>query len=255
MNPLRLLLVDDELLARTRLKALLADISEPATNVVASAGNAVEAMSALQHHAIDGVLLDINMPGADGVQLAANIAALLPAPVVVFVTAHRDRALDAFELNAADYLTKPVRLERLQAALRRMCERLANRQSVADDGAAGNVASEVLVIVDRGRTDRVRIADVVLVRAELKYLTVFTSENSYLMEGSLGDLEERFSTAFLRVHRSALVAKAAIRSLERARDGDDGEVWMVRLDGRAEAVAVSRRQLSVVRELLGAAGG
>ena len=113
--PLSVLIVDDELLARARLRALLGDCSAPAAQVVAEAANAVQALAWLQHQTVDVALIDIHMPGADGLTLAQALRALPHPPAVVFVTAHAEHAVQAFELEALDYLTKPVRLERLQA--------------------------------------------------------------------------------------------------------------------------------------------
>ena len=120
MRALKILLVDDEALARSRLRALLGDCTAPASVVAAEASDAVQAMSALQHQSFDAVLLDVHMPGADGLALAGLIARLPRPPAVVFVTAHAGHAVQAFELDAVDYLTKPVRLERLRQALQKV---------------------------------------------------------------------------------------------------------------------------------------
>ena len=165
---------------------------------------------------------------------------------MVFVTAHAEHAVAAFELEAVDYLTKPVRLERLQVALQKV-ERLAAGAAAA----APDAAPEVLVIQDRGRTERVPLAEVLYFKAELKYITVRTAARSYILDASLSELEERHATQFLRVHRNALVARRAVRALEKHFDPEEGEGWAVRLNGIDELLAVSRRQLSAVREALG----
>ena len=151
----------------------------------------------------------------------------------------------AFELEAVDYLTKPVRLERLQVALQKV-ERLVQAQRAARQDAA----PEVLLIQDRGRTERVPLAEVLYFKAELKYITVRTAARSYILDASLSELEERYAAQFLRVHRNALVARRAIRALEKHFDPEEGEGWAVRLNGIDELLAVSRRQLSAVREAL-----
>jgi two-component system, LytTR family, response regulator AlgR len=240
---LRVLVVDDELLARTRLRTLLADCRNPAATVVAEAANALQAVQALQAgHSVDVALLDIHMPGADGMSLAQTIRDLPQAPAVVFVTAHPEHAVQAFELEAVDYLTKPVRLERLQAAL----EKTQRRQKALQIEQGG--AGAYIVIQDRGRTERVPLKDVLYLKAELKYVTVRTAGKSYILDGALSDLETRFPEQFLRVHRNALVAKHAIRAIEKHYDAEEGEGWAVRLRGLDdELVAVSRRQLSAVR--------
>ena len=242
---LRVLLVDDEALARLRLRTLLADCAAPGADVLAEAANAVQAMAALQRDAFDLVLLDIHMPGADGVTLARSIAALPAAPAVVFVTAHAEHAVQAFELSAIDYLTKPVRLERLQQALQKV-ERLAPvKHAVQPD-----FVEETLIIQDRGRTERVPLGEVLYLKAELKYITVRTATRSYVLDGSLGELEEKYAQQFMRIHRNALISRRAVRALEKHFDPEEGEGWAVRLNGIDELLAVSRRQLSAVREAI-----
>jgi two-component system response regulator AlgR len=242
---LKLLLVDDEPLARSRLRTLLGDCSAPPAQVLAEAGNAAQAMEHLRRQDFDAVLLDIHMPGADGLALAQLLKTLPDAPAVVFVTAHAEHAVSAFELEAVDYLTKPVRLERLQTALQKVERGLQLHQS-----PSSTPAQEVLVIQDRGRTERVPVTEVLYFKAELKYITVRTSARSYILDGSLSDLEERHGSQFLRVHRNALVSRRAVRALEKHYDPEEGEGWAVRLNGIDESLAVSRRQLSAVREAL-----
>ena len=239
---LQVLVVDDEPLARSRLRTLLADCGEPAATVSGEAGNAAQAMELLHRLRFDAVLLDIHMPGADGLTLAKALRALAQPPAVVFVTAHAEHALAAFELDAVDYLTKPVRLERLQTALQKV-ERVLQ-------GGAGMHAPEVLLIQDRGRTERVPLSEVLYFKAELKYITVRTAARSYILDASLSELEDRHAAQFLRVHRNALVARRAVRALEKHYDPEEGEGWAVRLNGIDELLAVSRRQLSAVREAI-----
>jgi len=245
-GPLRVLIVDDETLARARLKTLLADCVAPRAMVVAEAGNAVQAMEAMRAHGVDAALLDIHMPGADGITLGQAIAALPVVPALIFVTAHTEHAVQAFELEAVDYLTKPVRLERLQVALQKAERYLLARLDIALLPAA----DDVVVIQDRGRTERVPVREVLYFKAELKYVTVRTFSRSYILDGSLNELEERWAQRFMRVHRNALVAVDAMRTLERHVDPDEGAGWAVRLNGIDEVIAVSRRQLATVRELL-----
>ena len=243
------LIVDDELLARTRLRTLLGDCTHPVVRVEAEAPNAAQALAWLQHHPVDVALIDINMPGADGLALVTHLRALPRPPAVLFVTAHAQHALQAFELDAVDYLTKPVRLERLQVALQKV-ERL--RQS--PKGLGPNLVDNYLLIQERGRAERVPLSAVLYFKAELKYVTVRTAERAYLLEMSLNELEEKFKDRFVRIHRNALIARRAVRALEKHHDVDEGEGWAVRLDGVAELLLVSRRQLPAVRELVSGAG-
>jgi two-component system response regulator AlgR len=240
---LQVLVVDDEPLARLRLRTLVGECEQPHAMVGGEAGTAAQAMELLQHVRFDAILLDIHMPGADGLALARALRALPQAPAVVFVTAHAEHAVAAFDLDAVDYLTKPVRLERLQVALQKV-ERQAGPQ------AAGIAAADVLLIQDRGRTERVPLEEVLYFKAELKYVTVRTPARSYILDASLSDLEERYAARFLRVHRNALVARRSVRALEKHHDPEEGEGWAVRLNGIDELLAVSRRQLTAVRDAI-----
>lgn len=243
---LRALIVDDEALARSRLRTLLGDCKLPAALVEGEAANASQAVELLRRQAYDLALLDIHMPGADGLALAQTLRTLPHPPLVVFVTAHAEHAVQAFELEAVDYLTKPVRLERLQQALQK-AERLL--RSRADAPAE---TGEVLMIQERGRTERVPLAEVLYFKAELKYITVRTPAKTYILDGALSELEEKYGARFLRIHRNALVARRAVRAIEKHEDPEEGEGWAVRLSGVEEMLTVSRRQLAAVREAIAA---
>ena len=242
---LRVLIVDDEALARARLQTLLQDCVAPAAIVAGEAANAVQTMEALRRGGFDLVLMDIHMPGVDGMTLARTLRAMPQAPAVVFVTAHAEYAVQAFDLEAVDYLTKPVRLERLQAALEK-----AERFNEIHGNSPTGARQEMITIQDRGRTQRVPLADVLYFKAELKYVTVRTAAKSYILDLSLGELELRYSQDFMRIHRNALVSRRAMRALEKHFDPEEGEGWAVRLQGVPELLAVSRRQLSAVREAM-----
>ena len=242
---LKVLLVDDEALARMRLRDLLADCNEPATELVGEAAQAQQALELLGSTACDVVLLDIHMPGMDGLRLAQTIKALPQPPAVVFVTAHAEHAVDAFDLEALDYLTKPVRRDRLVQALEKAQRWQATRH------ATGAEAADHLLIQDRGRVERVPVTDVVYLKAELKYVTVRTRARSHIYDGSLSDLETRFPERFVRVHRNALVARPCLRALERHHGGGaESDGWEVALHGVDERLSVSRRQLASLREVL-----
>lgn len=246
---LKVLIVDDEALARSRLRTLLGDCTGPRVDVVGEAANAVQAMEQIQRTGCDLVLLDVHMPGVDGMALAGTLRQMAAAPAVVFVTAHAEHAVKAFELEAIDYLTKPVRRERLQQALQKVA-RLRNTADGAPPMETNSAGPESLIIQERGRSERVALADVIYLKAELKYITVRTAEKEHIFDGSLSDLEQRYAHLFVRVHRNALVARRAVRAVEKHNDPIDGEGWAVRLDGVAERLAVSRRQLAAVREAL-----
>lgn len=245
VEALRVLVVDDESLARSRLRTLLLDCKSPSALFAAEAAQATQALQLLQRERFDVALLDIHMPGMDGLALARALQSVPHAPALIFVTAHAEHALQAFEVDAIDYLTKPVRLERLQAALAKADRYLQSRATAVEDP---NIP--VLVIQERGRTERVPLSEVLYFKAELKYVTVRTLHRSYILDGSLNELELRFAEQFLRVHRNALIAKRAVRALEKHYDPEEGEGWAVRLLGVDALVAVSRRQMSAVRALL-----
>ncbi len=252
-TPLRILIVDDEPLARLRLRNLLAELAAPLPQPVAEAADADAALAALARPGIDLVLLDIGLPGRDGLKVAELLRRLPQPPSLVFVTAHGEHALRAFDLDAVDYLTKPVRRDRLQAALMRVRQRRA--------AAAGAPADPgpMLVVSDRGRMLRVPAAEVLYLKAELKYVTLVSRQGQWLLDESLADLEQRLGAGFLRVHRNAVVALSAVRALERA-DHDGGplsaeaaENWVLRLVN-GDTLAVSRRQLAAVRDALARSG-
>ncbi|MGV3728785.1 LytR/AlgR family response regulator transcription factor [Hydrogenophaga sp.] len=242
---LKVLIVDDEALARSRMRTLLGECTEPRADVVGEASNAVQAMEQIQRMNCDLVMLDIHMPGVDGIALASTLRQMAAPPAIVFVTAHAEHAVHAFELEAIDYLTKPVRRERLQQALQKVV-----RLRSATEGAQEPGLPESLIIQERGRSERVALADVIYLKAELKYITVRTADKEHIFDGALSDLEQRYAHLFVRVHRNALVSRRAVRAVEKHNDPVEGEGWMVRLDGVDERLAVSRRQLAAVREAL-----
>ena len=250
---LNVLIVDDEQLARNRLRTLLGDCTQPMATVGGEAQNALEALAQLEQVQFDAILLDIHMPGGDGLALARSLKKLpyfqTNPPAIVFITAHAEHAVEAFELTATDYLTKPVRLERLQHSLQKI-EHF--RQSIRrlEPENTSLLGGDVLVIQDRGVTERLPLAEVLYLKAELKYISVRTALKTHILEGSLSELEARYPNHFLRVHRNALVATHAIRALEKHFDPDEGDGWAVRLSGIDDLLMVSRRQLAAVKEVI-----
>src|SRR6185436_3919453 len=173
---LKALIVDDEPLARMRLATLLNESAAPKVEIVGEAGDGSEAMAWLnRNQPVDLVLLDVQMPGLSGTELAALLRQRANAPAVVFITAHAEHALQAFELEAVDYLTKPVRRERLQAALQRVAQRLAIQPPPAPPAGP----EPVVVVSDRGRVVRVPVSEVLYLKAELKYVTLRTAEHTF----------------------------------------------------------------------------
>ena len=238
---MHILIVDDEALARARLRTLLGDCAHGPHHVqeAADAQQAMQILQAPQAAPVQLVLLDIHMPGQDGLQLAQVLAGMDNPPAIAFVTAHASHAVQAFELDAVDYLTKPVRLERLQQALQK-AERALSVRSTVESGPA-------LLIQERGGTLRLPLAEVRFLKAEQKYITVRTVQRNYILDGALADLETRHGDQLLRIHRNALVLRAALRGLEKYDDPEEGEGWGLRLQGVPELLPVSRRQLAAVK--------
>ena len=249
MSALRIYIADDEAPARERLKELLADIAaELPTRVVGEAANGLEAIEQLPASGAQLLLLDIQMPGMGGLEVARHLAGLPTGPAVVFVTAHDRHAVEAFELNALDYLVKPVRAARLAAALKKACA--AGPPAPQQLAQAATQAREYLSVAERNRILLVPVRDIVYLRAELKYVTLRTRAGEHLIEEPLVTLEREFAARFVRVHRSCLVARSAVRGFERAAGADEEQHWNVVLEGVPERLPVSRRQWSEVRALV-----
>ena len=245
---MHILIVDDELLARNRLRVLLSECEDPAAPfTVEEAANTSQALEFLQRSPVpvDLVMLDIQMPGLDGMVLAQTLRSLPKAPAVIFVTAHSMYAAGAFEVDAVDYLTKPVRLERLQQAIAKLRRIRALEGAVSDSDAA-----PALVIRDRGRAERVPLHQVVYLKAEQKYVTVRTASRTFILDSSLSELEQRYPGQFVRIHRNALINPSQMRVLEKQYTDEEGECWAMRLHSVPEILQVSRRQLSSVRAAL-----
>jgi two-component system response regulator AlgR len=243
---MKIYIVDDEEPARERLKVLLGDIAgQLPSTVVGEARNGVEAIERLPESGADVVLLDIKMPGMDGLEVARHLGRLEHPPRIVFVTAHDRHAVEAFELNALDYLLKPVRAERLAAALRKA----SIPEGEKLEKAAGE-PREYLSVPERQRIVLVPVRDIVFLRAEQKYVTVRTRSREHLIEEPLVALEREFAARFVRIHRNCLVARAAIRGFERAPGEEEEAHWLIVLEGVDEKLPVSRRQWPLVRDLV-----
>ncbi|MEK7736797.1 MAG: LytTR family DNA-binding domain-containing protein [Pseudomonadota bacterium] len=259
-QPLRLLIVDDEAPARTRLRNLLADISAELPNiVVAEAADGIEALELLTHPdslinpvvaPVDVMLVDIRMPRLDGIGLVQHLARRAGAPAVIFTTAYDQYAVRAFDLNAIDYLLKPVSAPRLLAAL----DKLRRQPRVLPDAAAMRSLAPAgrahLHSSERGRILLVPLAEILFLRAEQKYVTAQTRERQFLIEESLTHLEEEFGERFVRVHRNCLAARSAILGVERETATDSETRWALLLRDVAEKLPVSRRQWPLIKALL-----
>ncbi|MDP2832669.1 MAG: LytTR family DNA-binding domain-containing protein [Pseudomonadota bacterium] len=246
--PVRVILADDEALARSRLRSLLGDLNpEFPVEVVAEAANGGEVLARVLDTPADVILMDIQMPGMSGLEAARHLAALGKSPAIIFVTAHDEHAIAAFELRAVDYLLKPVRQARLQEALSRI-------RPLSPDTAASLAPHRAsFTVLERHRILQVAVADVLYLRAEQRYVTACTREREYLLDESLVKLEEEFADEFLRLHRNCLVARRHLAGFERVEGGGE-PAWQALLKDWPEKLPVSRRQLHVVREFRQGAG-
>ena len=244
--PLKVLIVDDEAPARTRLRELLGDIAGEVPNrVVGEAGNGLEALAEAERELPDVALVDIRMPKMDGVEFARHLVRLPNAPAVVFATAYDAYAVQAFELNAVDYLMKPVRAARLAAALQKARTlRPPSPEVLRHLQPEGRTH---LSCHERGRLLLVPVNDILYLKADLKYVTARTKAREYLLDESLTHLEEEFAGRFIRLHRSVLVAKDAIAGFERNLAEDADTHWLALVRDVPERLPVSRRQWSQVR--------
>jgi len=231
------LVVDDELPAVEALAYLLA--RDERVGSIYRAGSGAEALRALQSHEVDALFLDIHMPSLSGLDIAQVISRFSRPPAVVFVTADEDKAVQAFELAAVDYLLKPVRAERLAESVRRICELIQDRAD-ADEPAK----PEVISVDQGGITRMIRRDEVRYVQAQGDYARLHTAESSYLVRVPLNDLERQWAQAgYLRIHRSYLVC---LDHIEQVRLGAGRASVMV----NGAELPVSRRHLPGVRDKL-----
>lgn len=243
---MKILIVDDEAHARQRLRRLLSELQAD-YEVVGEAADGEQALGICDDRDVDLVLLDIRVPGMDGLEVAARLAELEPPPAVILVTAYAEHALDAFGRGVDDYLVKPVRRERLQAALQRV--RVPNRpqrEAMREPRAAPHQRRLRLSAHYRGGLQSVPIDQVIYLQAEQKYVTVYHTQGQLLVDESLKSLEEEFADLFMRIHRNALVARRRMAGLQRAADRG----YLMCLRGCDERLPISRRHLAEVRRWL-----
>jgi two-component system response regulator AlgR len=234
---MKCLVVDDELLARERLSRMLGQLE--GCEVCGEAADGQQALEQVQALAPELVLMDIRMPGMDGLEAARYLLKLDNPPAVVFTTAYGDHALEAFEAQAMDYLLKPIHPERLQQALdkaRRLS--LVQLEAVEEGGARTHLCAR-----NRGNLELIPVQEIVYLQADQKYVTVCSATQKILVEDALKALEQEFGDLFIRIHRNALVAVRRIRALEKDPQGH----CRVVLEGVEERLEVSRRLLPEVR--------
>ncbi|MGD9591038.1 MAG: LytR/AlgR family response regulator transcription factor [Candidatus Berkiella sp.] len=242
---MRILIVDDESLARDRIKRILQEQNEH--EVIGEAGNGQEALQKIDSLHPDVVLLDIRMPGIDGLEVARHLVDMDEPPAVIFVTAYDDYALEAFKVNAVDYLMKPVRAERLSEALNKALKpnktqwKTINREEDGSPKARTHISSRT-----RRGIVLVPLSDIYYFRAEHKYVTVRHKDGEVLIEDTLKELETEFGERFLRIHRNCLVAMEYLQALEKNASGQP----CIRLRGVPETLDVSRRHVAHVRQIM-----
>jgi two-component system response regulator AlgR len=239
---MRVLIVDDEKLARDRLRELLNEIG--GHTVVGEGMNGNEAVEKAAELNPDVVLMDIRMPGMDGLEAAMHLMGMESPPMVIFTTAYDQHALHAFEVNAVDYLLKPIRKDRLAAALDK-AKKLTLQQLQEINQAQETPQARTHISVHlRGNIRLVPVQDILYFMADSKYVTVRTTSEEHLIEDSLVNLEKEFGEkVFLRIHRNALVATDYIKGIEKSTTGN----WQVALKGLEKKLDVSRRHAAAVR--------
>lgn len=239
---MKILIVDDEPLARQRLSGLIQNLD--GYTICAEASNGREALQQAQTHKPDIILLDIRMPGIDGLETAHHLNQLSRPPAVIFTTAFSDHALQAFETHAVDYLLKPVKQERLNDALQ-SATRLTRPQlkELNAKPEESSIRSHICVKV-RGALELIPLNEVRYFMADHKYVTLRTLDHEYLIEEPLKSLEEEFGHLFTRVHRNALVADQYILGLEKNADGH----CVVNIQDLEDQLEISRRHLPQVRK-------
>jgi len=244
---LKVLIVDDEQPARERLRQLVDDGGQHV--VVAEAANGEEAVAMAALHNPDVVLLDIRMPGVDGIETAHHLNAMETPPAVVFTTAYDEYAMDAFDARAIGYVLKPVRRERLERALEHAARISGQMLKQLTDETSLKSRRQHVCTREHGELRLIPISNIRYFNADQKYVTVHHSDGQSLIDDSLKVLEDEFADQFVRIHRSVLVALDQIDRLEKA---TDGKTQVVLRDGHVDddTLTISRRHLADVRRRL-----
>lgn len=238
-----IVIVDDEQLARERLGRMIKAM--PGYRVADEAADGTSALACVRDAAPDIVLLDIHMPGTDGLQVAAELAALPLPPAVIFTTAYSEHALSAHRLAASGYLLKPIKQPELTDALSR-ARRPSRAQLQALRDARAGAEPRFVTAHSRDGHKRIALDEVIYFRAEHKYTVVYHMHGELLIDESLSTLERRFGDAFVRIHRKALVARRLITDLYMDNDGHR----KIRLRHCDRPLPVSRRRAADVRHVL-----
>jgi two-component system response regulator AlgR len=244
---MKILIVDDEPLARGRLTDL---VRAEGSHEILETDNGLRAIELAESQRPDTVLLDIRMPGMDGLETAMHLSAIEPPPAVIFTTAYNDRALEAFEARAVDYLLKPIRAERLRDALARASVVGRGRLAGLRTADPGRRPRTHISVREHGSLQLIPVDTIRYLKADQKYVCAGWNGKESLLEESLRTLEVEFGSRFLRIHRNALVALEFVEGMDQRADG----LFQLRLRGVAGALAVSRRHAPDVRKAIREAG-
>ena len=236
---MKILIVDDESLARERLHDLVEELY--ADVQISEATNGLEALDKISDQSPDIVLLDIRMPGMDGLEVARHVLLLERPPAIVFTTAYQEHAISAFDANAVDYLLKPIRKDRLKTAIERAAIVNQSRLTALSQGLETK-RTHISAMV-QGNIQLIEINNIYYLKAEQKYVTAAWPGGEILLDESLVSLESEFPDYFIRIHRNALVAKNHIKGLSKTADGQ----IMIKLADMPIELAVSRRHLAAVK--------
>jgi two-component system response regulator AlgR len=237
----RILIVDDEAPARQRLQQLLEDLG--GHQIIGEAANGQDALKLSSQLDPDVILLDIRMPGMDGMECARHISARENPPAVVFTTAYDQYAIEAFEARAVGYLLKPIRKELLESALAQ-ARRLTSAEADSLHSRGGSRPRQFISVGNRDELQLIPVAEVLYFQADQKYVSMIHQDGTKLLGDSLKTLEEEFSEDFVRIHRAILVSLAHLEALEK----DDEGHFQVRIRGKSDFLPVSRRMVPELRK-------
>lgn len=238
---MKVLIVDDEPLAQQRLQQLLKEST--LVSDIFLANNGLQAIEMVQQSKPDVVLLDIRMPGMDGLEAAQHITQMDKVPAIIFITAYDEYALQAFKVHAVDYLLKPVRQQKLLESLERACQ--LNRAQLAAIKSSRSGRSNITAKIN-GNIKLIPVEDILYFQAEQKYVTVKHLNGESVIEDTLKDLQAEFSDQFIRVHRNALIAKKFLSGLYKDKNGHS----FVTVSGDDKQLEISRRHFSAVKKLI-----
>jgi two-component system response regulator AlgR len=245
---MKVLIVDDEQPARDRLRQLLAD--EDGYDVAGEAGNGIEALEIAGRTSPDIVLLDIRMPGMDGIETAHHLNALASPPAIVFTTAYDEYAIDAFEARAIGYVLKPVRRSRLTGALEQATRLVGSALSEAAAEANLDMQRKHICAHAHGELKLIPVEEITSFIADQKYVSVDHDNGKDLIDDSLKSLEAEFGDHFVRIHRGALIAVDRIDRIERNYEGKSRIVLRDNSQVEDKELIISRRHVAEVKRRL-----